>query len=334
MSKRDLCVDWSSLKGASKKRRRLSLVADEEGIYQCLDQTCLKKGYKSQRGLRLHLNQHHGYLYYFSKRPDITRNDAKVFEKTKLKASTHNQPAFSVKSGFGSEFREWLTTPFGSGRSPKDATNIARRAMKFLMCSFGDGEPDSVADENYIDVALGSPTTFMHFVKVLMNQWELKASGVLSYLRTISDMLDYRKTLGLSDSVLRRFAVTEIYIRKCKSYMHRKRNMEYTRDLTLENLIKRDEWTDLTQLETVIPYHSAQFTSIIKKCKENAEPLTISQVAFCTRYVICFLFLRVKCTRSMSVQFLTIEMIKQAHLSGYVDQTQFKTADQYIFDSL
>ncbi len=333
MSKRDLCIDWATVEGAGKKRRKLSLVADDEGKYQCLEPTCMKNGYSSQRGLRSHINKHHEYLYYFSKRPEITRRDAKIYEKPQLKAYTHKQPAFSVQKGCGLEFRSWLSTPFGSGKSPKEAMNISRRSMKFLMSAMGDGEEDSVVDEHYIDVALGSPTTFMKFVKVLMIDWGLKSSGVLSYLRTISDLIDYRKTLGLSDDVLRRFAVTEIYIRKCKSYMNRKKNMEYTRDLALENLIQKDQWTDLKQIESVIPFHTPKFTSIIKKCKEMEE-LSVSEKAAASRYVICFLFLRVKCTRSMSIQFLTLDMMKEAHRSGFVDQTQFKTAENFIFDSL
>ena len=56
MAKRVLSIDWSSLPGASKKKRKLSLKADNDGVYICPVKNCLKPPYKSQRGARKHVN--------------------------------------------------------------------------------------------------------------------------------------------------------------------------------------------------------------------------------------------------------------------------------------
>ena len=57
MVKRILTVEWSSLPGATSKRRRLSLKEDNDGLYVCPVRKCLKPPYKSERGLRKHVNR-------------------------------------------------------------------------------------------------------------------------------------------------------------------------------------------------------------------------------------------------------------------------------------
>ena len=48
-----------------------------------------------------------------------------------------------------------------------------------------------------------------------------------------------------------------------------------------------------------------------------------------------FLFLRVKCTRPMSYQYLTVKMFEKAKVNGgVIDQTAFKTHETYTFDTL
>ena len=99
----------------------------------------------------------------------------------------------------------------------------------------------------------------MHFLKVIIEEWQLKAAAVLAYLQLITDLCDYRKSRGCTDSVLRTFAVTEVYLRRCKSTMQRKKNLEYTRDLSLEQLIAKNSWATLAEMDEVIPYHAPKF---------------------------------------------------------------------------
>ena len=168
----------------------------------------------------------------------------------------------------------------------------------------------------------------MKFLRLIMEDWELKSAASLAYMQAITDLCDFRKCHGVADSTLRRFAVTEVYLRRSRSTLQRKKNLEYSRNLDLESLIARDSWASLEEMEKVIPYHSPKYQYVVKKAKSSGDPPTVSELAFATRFIIAFMFLRVKCTRPMSVQFLTTEMMELAKThGGFVDQTQFKTSD-------
>ena len=66
MSTRTLCIDWLSLAGANKSKRKLHLQADDGGIYSCPVKSCLHVGFKSQRGLRKHIDNKHVILCKFA----------------------------------------------------------------------------------------------------------------------------------------------------------------------------------------------------------------------------------------------------------------------------
>ena len=331
-------MNWCSLEGARKKKRKLYLEPDDEGSFLCPVSKCLHVGFKTQRGLRKHINTKHEWYFYFDTEPLFNRGQAEVRTLTKLKASTHNKVAYSIDNGCGLDFVNWLQTPCGGGKQLKEAKQIGTRAMKFLMYSLGECESGTSAQESYIDCCVASPQMLMKFLKILGDEWGLKSTGVLSYLKAVADLSDYRKCQGLPDETLRLFAITEVYIRRSKSTLNKKKNVEYTRDLTLEKLIARDSWATLEDMEKVIPYHSPKYQYLLRKCQQkgnNSNPLTVSEIACATRFIITFLFLRVKCTRPMSLQFLTTTMVDLATKNdGFIDQTEFKTKDGFIFDSL
>ena len=336
MSKRTLCFDWSSLQGARKKKRRLYFEEEENGIFICPVPTCLHEGYKSKRGLRKHVNNHHEWYLYFDSQPTVKREDAQPREPGRRKASTHKYPGFSVDSGCGAQFAGWLPTPCGGGKSTKDAKQIATRAMKYLMFCTGDSEDGLCAPESYIDCCLGSPTMLMKFLQVVVEEWGLKAAGALSYLHAITDLLDHRKCQGVPDTTLRLFAVMEVYLRRSKTTLYRKRNLEYSRDLSLEALMAQGSWATLDEIGKVIPHHSPRYQELFKQAGDpNSMQLTISELAFATRFIITFLLLRVKCTRPMSLQYLSMQMIDSANENGgFVDQSLFKTSEKFVFDTL
>ena len=335
MVKHTLCIDWLSLDGARKKKRKLSFEANNDAVYICPIQNCLHIGFKSQRGLRKHVNTKHEWYLYFDKEPTFNRSEAVLQKRVKLKASTHKKPAFAIDKGCGRNFVDWLETPCGGGKKTKEAKQIATRAMKYLMFSLGDCESGVSAQESYIDCCVASPQMLMKFLKCIVEEWGLKSAGALSYLQAVEDLCDYRKCQGLPDSTLRLFSITEVYIRRSKSTLYKKRSVEYARDLTLEKLIARDSWASLEDIEKVIPYHSPKYEYLIKKAGSASTSLTSSEIACATRFIITFLFLRVKCTRPMSLQYLTLDMIELAKENdGFVDQTEFKTNTEYMFDSL
>jgi len=333
--RRSLYVDWKEIDGATRKKRILALKPTDKNEFICPANGCLHIAFKSQRGIRKHINNIHPWYMYFDEQPKINREEAKEQSQTSLRASTNRIPAFSLETGIGKDFLTWLQTPCGGGRAAKDAKNIGRRAMKFLMASFDENTIETVLKPDYIDCCLGSPNIIMGFLKLIMDNWGLQSSGALSYMKSIGDLLDFRKANGVTDNVLRNFAVAEVYIRRGKENLAKKKKMEYSRNLELESLISRDSWATLDDMEKVIPFHSPRYQSICKMCKDGDLSPSISELAFATRFIVTFLFLRVKCTRPMTFQFLSLQMVDQAKLNGgYVDQTQFKTQDKYIFDTL
>lgn len=156
MRSKRLNVDWKSVDGAAVKKRILKLKRNEESYFLCPVTTCLHTGYKSDRGLRKHINTMHPWFFYFDEQPPINRSEVALKDTVQRKSSTHNVPAFSLIDGMGKEFLDWLKTPCGGGKSKKQAVQIRRRAMKFLMASLGDTEVDKTVSDEFMDCCLGS----------------------------------------------------------------------------------------------------------------------------------------------------------------------------------
>ena len=335
MAKNVLSVDWKIFNGAAVKRKMLRLIPNADGMFLCPVDNCLHIGFKSQRGLRKHIDTRHAWYYYFDVQPAVKREDVVHQEKVRLKQTTHKMPAFSLEDGVGKEFLVWLGTPCGGGKTDKEGTQIARRAMKFLMASLGESEVEKFVKEEYVDCCLGSPSVVITFMQTITEDWGLTSSAALNYLKSMCDLLDFRKASGVSDAVLRTFTVTEVYLRRGKENLTKKKNLEYSRNLDLETLIAKDSWATIAEMEKVIPYHTSKYKSIVQKSTDNDNRPTISDFAFSTRFIATFLFLRVKCTRPMTYQFITLDMIENAKENGgFIDQTAFKTTEQYSFDTL
>ena len=133
--------------------------------------------------------------------------------------------------------------------------------------------------------------------------------------------------------MLRSFSITEIYLRRGKQCLRKRQKADCSRNFDLENLISKNSWASVDGMESVIPFHLPRFQSIIAKCMSiPPAPFTTLDL---TRFVTTFLVLNVKCSRPMTCQRLTIQMIERAKSdNGCIDQKEFKTADVYIFDTL
>ena len=123
MSKRRLTVEWQGIDGAAKKKRVLHLKRNESDIYLCPVADCLHVGFKSERGVRKHVGNIHPWYYFFDSKPDVSRSIATPF-KANYKNTTHKFPAFSIESGEGLNFVEWLETDCGGGKKKeRSSTN-------------------------------------------------------------------------------------------------------------------------------------------------------------------------------------------------------------------
>ena len=250
------------------------------------------------------------------------------------KAYTAKMPSFSLEDGIGLEYLKWLRTSCGGGKTDREAMQIGKRTMKFFMNALGNNPDDNELTYEFVDCCLGSANIIISFLRTLEESWKMSSSGALNYVKAISDMVDFRKANGLSDSTLRHFTVTEVYLRRAKENLRKRKHVECTRNLDLETLISKDSWASIEEMEKVVPFHLPRFKRIIEACQSGGI-VTKRDFVFSTRFITSILFLRVKCSRPMTFQFLTIDMIDKAKLNdGFIDQTEFKTSSTYLFDTL
>ena len=140
----------------------------------------------------------------------------------------------------------------------------------------------------------------------------------------------------LQDSVLRNIAVTELHLKKARKSVAKMMKLQWTNDLDIETLESKGHWATVDELLQVIPFHLPRYEKILQQCKRFPyDPVCALDLSFATRFIAVYLFLHVKCSRPMTFQYLTIQMIETAKKNeGFVDQKKFKTAKTYGFDSL
>ena len=332
---RCLFVDWKAVNGAAHGKRKLIIRENESSLFTCPVKLCLHADFRSSRGLRKHIDGKHPWYYYFEDQPEIKREEIEDVQPPKKKVCTANKPAFSLSEGIGSDFMEWLCTTCGGGKNVKEARQTGNRAMKFFMEALGSNDSDSQLSNEFVDCCLGSPTILIQFLTTLEKDWKLSSSAALNYVKSLGDMVDFRKSQGLSDNNLRRFTVTEVYLRRARQNLRKKKNIECSRNIDLETLISRNSWASIEDMEIVIPFHIKSFKKVIEKCAVGKEIVTKHEMVFSIRFITTLLFLRVKCSRPMTFQFLTVSMVNKAKTNnGFIDQREFKTASKYVFDTL
>ena len=229
---------------------------------------------------------------------------------------------------------DWLIDDCGAGKKINDAKQACRRAMKFLLHASGTIDVGDIdLTDNFVDLSVGSALIITNFLKVLQLDWEVGHGGAYNYLCSITELMDFRKSQGVSNEVLRNFTVTEVYLRRGKQNLRKKSKAQWARNFDLESLISKNSWASLEEMEKVIPFHLPRFKKVIEACQ--SKTVLPSELTFATRFITTLLFLRVKCSRPMTFQFLTVPMISKAkNESGFIDSHQFKTAKNYMFDSI
>ena len=235
---------------------------NDDQAFTCPVKLCLHADFKSSRGLRKHIDNKHAWYYYFDEQPEVKREEIEMEQPAKKKVCTSQKPAFSLENGIGKTFLAWLCTSCGGGKSEKEATQIGKRAMKFLMESLGNNESDNDLTYEFVDCCLSSASIFISFLQTLSEEWKISSSASLNYVKAIGDLVDFRKASGLPDNTLRCFTVTEVYLRRAKENLRKKKNIECNRNLDLETLIAKDSWASIEEMEKVIPFHIDTFQSL------------------------------------------------------------------------
>ena len=338
-------VNWSDIDVASPKPKRLHLEKDEtDSLYHCPIQECDHDGFQSQRGCRKHVNTKHSWFFYFDEKPNSTEitDSLKVASNFSLEGTTQDQtskttkhavkllPSFSLSCDIGEVFTKWLTGSGGGYKKDRAAQQIVTRCFKFLRFCCEDEEELTF---DVVDFGLCSPNLLFKFIDYLQDECKLGHGGRLGYIDAISEMIDFRKLHGASEAVFQKFSATELYLKRARKTVAKM--MQWTQDLDIETLEARGHWATMAELLEVVKFHLPRYENTVKICKSSPAQVNPSDLTFATKFVAMYLFIKVKGSRPMTYQFLTVDMIAAAkEKGGFIDQKAFKTAGKYGFDSL
>ena len=337
----DTEIDCSSLSGAKTECRKLYLKENNKGLFKCPVVPCDHNGFATKRGCKKHLHSKHPWYFYFHNKPQdkvqdkrIIGQDTTVKHNPKKRADTTKKPHFPIQGEICENLINWLCAACGGGMSSVQAKRIASRVMKFLKNCCEDD--DDELSEDFVDYCLVSPNLMTKFIEHIGNNWGLSSSAQISYLQSIHDMMDFRKSQGVAYNVLRNFAVTEVYVSRGKRNLSKRKMAEWSKHLDIDNLQETNSWATLAELQTVVPFHLPRYNDILTLCKTGElTKVTSKSLTFATRFLAVYLFIQVKGSRPMTYQYLTISMFEKSKgCSGFIDQREFKTSLQYTFDSV
>ena len=336
-------VDWSDIDGASPKPKRLHLEKDEtDSLYHCPIQECDHDGFQSQRGCRKHVYNKHSWFFYFDEKPsskEITDSRNVPMVKPIQDQTTESPkhavkllPSFSLSCDIAEVFTKWLTGSGGGYKKDRAAQQIVTRCLKFLRFCCEDEEELTF---DVVDFSLCSPNLLFKFIDYLQDECKLGHGGRLDYIDAISEMIDFRKLHGASEAVFQKFSATELYLKRARKTVAKMMRLQWTQDLDIETLEARGHWATMEELLEVVKFHLPRYENTVKICKSSPAQVNPSDLTFATKFVAMYLFIKVKGSRPMTYQYLTVDMIDTAkEKGGFIDQKTFKTAGKYGFDSL
>ena len=337
MSKREDDIDWSKLANASPKQKRLHLEEDDcDGLFHCPVQACNHDGFNSQRGCRKHVKNKHRWYFHFDEKPNSTQikeacqgnenedNDSKTQRKIRTVAS------FDMSSDITRDFSSWLTGSGGGCKSDRQAQQIVSKCLKFLkFCC----EDEKKLTFDIVDFSLYSPDFLFKFVDCRYDagRLEARARRRIGYLDAIAELGDFRKVNGASESVVRGLSLTEMYLKRVSKMMR----LQWTSKLDIDALEAKGHWATLEELSEVVGRYLPRYEDVLNSFKDTPGTVSPLDLSFAAKFLAVYLFIKVKGSRPMTYQYLTVEMMNRAKTNGgFIDQKMFKTARKNSFDSL
>ena len=341
MSRRKGVIDWSKLPNASPKPKRLHLEKDEsDGLFHCPVSECKHEGFSTQRGCRKHVKKKHLWFYYFDEKPNNNRKEDDTKHHQAVQQvnpedsvrSVRSIPSFDNSNDIAKALISWLTGTGGGCKSPRQARQVVSRCLKYLKFCCEDEEEVTFS---LMDFALCSPNLLFKFIDALQDEWNLGHAGRLGYIDAISEMGDFRKVNGASASVLASLATTEIYLKKVRRTVSKMMRIQWNGDLDIDALEAKGHWATLEELLEAVAHYLPRYESVLKACKDRPCDVSPLDLSFATKFLALYLFIKVKGSRPMTYQYLTVDMVDKAKTNGgFIDQKMFKTAAKYGFDSI
>ena len=122
-------------------------------------------------------------------------------------------PSFSLSCDIGEVFTKWLTGSGGGYKKDRAAQQIVTRCFKFLRFCCEDEEELTF---DVVDFSLCSANLLFKFIDDLQDKCKLGHGGRLGYIDAISEMIDFRKLHGASETVFQKFSATELYLKRAR----------------------------------------------------------------------------------------------------------------------
>jgi hypothetical protein len=313
--------EWKSVAGATEKPKRLKLDSNKDGFFVCPVQGCDSDAYKSQRGCRKHVCVKHGWYYYFEQKPHIEDSFPEQIIQTNSRKrgrfKTFDLPFFPENCKIAKDFRNWICSVGGGGKDLNQAQQICKKMLKFAKFCCKDVVESAEITKSILEYCVGSVEHVELFLKHLDEDCELGKPGVISYLQALNHCLDFIRYQGITSSKMSAFLATEVYLSRAKQCLRKKMRVEWNTLLSIEHFESINCWATLADLQRVIPFYTDKYEQIVKLCKTGGG--TPHDLSFATSFVVSILFLKVKGSRPMTFQFLTMQMIDSAFKSNVID---------------
>ena len=211
-------VQWRTIEGAFGKPRRLHLVSDPGGVFQCPIRNCDHISFKSQRGCRKYVKKVHGWYIYFDSKPTISTTYKGIYSDEEQQPSRPNQnlPSYPKEHPLRVQFVEWFESAGGGGRTANQAEQDASRAFKFLRycCENFSDIVEQDLNMGTIDYCLGSSVILTDFMDATECVWNLGFSSRINYLNALQDLVDFRKFSRASRNIVQNFSVSETFLKE------------------------------------------------------------------------------------------------------------------------
>ena len=277
----------------------------------------------------------HGWYFYFEEKPNVDEVFTEKIKSSKrqvIRNKTWNIPSFSDKCELAKNFTSWICSAGGGGKDANQAMQICRKIMKFCKFCLENMEETFELTLTLMEYCVGSVEFIERFLKFLENDCKLGKPGMISYLQSLSHCLDFLRYRGIRSEKMAIFLTSEVFLSRAKQCLRKKMRVEWNTLLSIEHLESINCWASLTDLQKVIPFHENRYNQVVNLAMINAH--IAHDLSFASSFVVSLLFLNVKGSRPMTFQFLTVKMFHSAMETGMIDQTHFKTEEQYGFDSL
>ena len=100
------------------------------------------------------------------------------------------------------------------------------------------------------------------------------------------DLLDFQKFNRPPASVFQNFAVTKMYVKRARKSLAKDMRANWTTELDIETLESRRNRATLSEVQSVIHFHSERYESVLENCIVCPSSVTPAYVTFAKRTIV------------------------------------------------